>query len=136
MIQQKEITLSPRGRGLHLISGEIARSLPPLPETGIVNLFLKHTSAALALTENADPDARADMAEILDRLVPDDMTIYQHTVEGPDDMPAHAKTVMVGASLNIPITRGNLNMGTWQGVFLCEFRDNGGALDLVITVIG
>lgn len=136
MIQQKEITLSPRGRGLHLISGEIARSLPPLPETGIVNLFLKHTSAALALTENADPDARADMAEILDRLVPDDMTIYQHTVEGPDDMPAHAKTVMVGASLNIPITRGNLNMGTWQGVFLCEFRDNGGARDLVITVIG
>lgn len=110
--------------------------MPPLPETGIVNLFLKHTSAALALTENADPDARADMAEILDRLVPDDMTIYQHTVEGPDDMPAHAKTVMVGASLNIPITRGNLNMGTWQGVFLCEFRDNGGARDLVITVIG
>ncbi len=136
MILQKEIKLTPRPKGMHLITGEIMRILPPLPKTGIVNLFLKHTSAALTLTENADPDVRKDLSEILDRLAPEAAPYYLHTAEGPDDMAAHAKTVMLGATLTIPISDGYLNVGTWQGIFLCEFRDHGGPRDLVITIIG
>ncbi len=136
MILQKEIKLAPRPKGFHLITGEIARMLPELPTKGIVNLFLKHTSAALTLTENADPDVRRDLAEVLERVAPEGAPYYLHTAEGDDDMAAHAKTVMLGATLTIPVTNGYLNMGTWQGIFLCEFRDHGGPRDLVITVIG
>ncbi len=136
MILQKEIKLAPRSKGLHLITGEISRILPALPDKGIINLFLKHTSAALMLTENADPDVRKDLNEILDRVAPEGAPYYLHTAEGDDDMAAHAKTVMLGSSLTIPITDGYLNIGTWQGIFLCEFRDHGGPRDLVITIIG
>lgn len=136
MILQREIKLAPRSKGLHLITGEVSRILPALPDKGIINLFLKHTSAALMLTENADPDVRKDLKEILDRVAPEGATYYLHTAEGDDDMAAHAKTVMLGSSLTIPITDGYLNIGTWQGIFLCEFRDHGGPRDLVITIIG
>lgn len=136
MIQQQEIRLAARPKGLHLITGEIMRSVPELPQKGVMNLFLKHTSAALTMTENDDPDVREDLNDILDRIAPENAPYYRHTFEGPDDMPAHAKTVVLGTNLTIPITDGYLNIGTWQGIYLCEFRDHGGPRDLVITVIG
>lgn len=136
MIQQTQITLRPYGRGIHLVTGDIVHSLPQLPRKGILNLLIKHTSAALALNENADPDVRADLNTIFDRLVPENAPYYLHTFEGPDDMPAHAKAVIVGPSITIPITDGRLNLGTWQGIYLCEFRNHGGARSIVATVIG
>lgn len=136
MVEQKEFSLRPFPRGVHLVTGEIMRQLPQLPRKGILNLLIKHTSAALALNENADPDVRHDLNVIFDRLVPENAPYYLHTFEGPDDMPAHAKSVIVGASLSIPITSGHLNLGTWQGIYLCEFRDCGGSRKIVATVIG
>ncbi|MDE5983423.1 MAG: secondary thiamine-phosphate synthase enzyme YjbQ [Duncaniella sp.] len=136
MIEQTEITLRPYPRGIHLVTGDIMRQLPGLPRTGILNLLIKHTSAALALNENADPDVRHDLNSIFDRMVPENAPYYVHTFEGSDDMPAHAKSVIVGASLTIPITGGRLNLGTWQGVYLCEFRNHGGARHVVATIIG
>ncbi|MDE5650079.1 MAG: secondary thiamine-phosphate synthase enzyme YjbQ, partial [Duncaniella sp.] len=105
-------------------------------EKGIVNILIKHTSAALAINENADPDVRHDLNLIFDKLVPENAPYYLHTFEGLDDMPAHAKSVIVGEALTIPVTDGHLNLGTWQGVYLCEFRDHGGPRRLVATVIG
>lgn len=110
--------------------------LPPLPRVGILNLFIKHTSAALSINENADPDVRTDMKQIFDRLVRENEPYYTHTMEGPDDMPAHAKASIIGNSLTIPITNGRLNLGTWQGIYLCEFRDYGGARKIVATISG
>lgn len=136
MIEQTEITLRPYPRGIHLVTGDIMRQLSGLPRTGILNLLIKHTSAALALNENADPDVRHDLNSIFNRMVPENAPYYVHTFEGPDDMPAHAKSVIVGASLTIPITDGRLNLGTWQGIYLCEFRNHGGARHVVATVIG
>lgn len=136
MIEQTEFALAPRRRGIHLVTGDILRQLPVLPRKGLLNLLVKHTSAALALNENADPDVRHDLNEIFNRLVPESAPYYLHTLEGDDDMPAHAKSVMVGASLTIPITDGRLNLGTWQGIYLCEFRDYGGSRKIVATVIG
>lgn len=136
MIEQTEFALAPRRRGIHLVTGDILRQLPVLPGKGLLNLLVKHTSAALALNENADPDVRHDLTEIFNRLVPENAPYYLHTLEGDDDMPAHAKSVMVGASLTIPITDGRLNLGTWQGIYLCEFRDYGGSRKIVATVIG
>ena len=136
MTEQAEITLRPRRRGCWLVTDEIAASLPRLPRRGLVNLFIRHTSAALALNENADPDVRTDLAAIFDRLVPENAPFYLHTVEGPDDMPAHAKSVIVGASLTIPVTDGRLNLGTWQGIYLCEFRDHPSARRITATVMG
>jgi secondary thiamine-phosphate synthase enzyme len=136
MIQQIEATLTPKRRGVHLVTSELLKFMPKLPETGIVNILIKHTSAALALNENADPDVRADLAAIFDKMVPENAPYYLHTLEGSDDMPAHAKSVIVGASLTLPISHGRLNLGTWQGVYLCEFRDYGGARKLVLTIIG
>lgn len=136
MVEQKEFSLRPFPRGVHLVTGEIMRQLPQLPRKGILNLLIKHTSAALALNENVDPDVRHDLNVIFDRLVPENAPYYLHTFEGPDDMPAHAKSVIVGASLSIPITGGHLNLGTWQGIYLCEFRDCGGSRKIVATVIG
>lgn len=136
MISQTEFTLQRRGRGCHLITGEILRNLPDLPSTGIVNLLIKHTSAALALNENADPDVRHDLEQIFNRLVPENAPYYVHTFEGPDDMPAHAKSVIAGCSLTIPVTRGRLNLGTWQGIYLLEFRDHPSPRSIVATVIG
>lgn len=136
MIEQTEFALAPRRRGIHLVTGDILRQLPVLPRKGLLNLIVKHTSAALALNENADPDVRHDLNEIFNRLVPENAPYYLHTLEGDDDMPAHAKSVIVGASLTIPITDGRLNLGTWQGIYLCEFRDYGGSRKIVATVMG
>ena len=135
MISQVEITLTQRRRGCHLVTNEIMRQLPPLPSTGLLHLFVKHTSCGLSINENADPDVRRDMSAILDHLVPEDEPYYQHTLEGSDDMPAHAKSSLFGVSVTIPITGGCLNLGTWQGIYLCEFRDYGGARKLVATII-
>ena len=136
MWKQLEISLQPRPRGMHLITGELTRQLPPLPRVGLLHLFIKHTSAGLSLNENADPDVRRDLAAIMDRLVPERQPYYLHTLEGDDDMPAHAKCSLVGTSLTLPITGGRLNLGTWQGIYLCEFRDYGGSRRVVVTITG
>ena len=136
MIEQIEIKLSPRKRGFHLITGEISSLLPTLPKKGLLNLFIKHTSCALAINENADPDVRLDLETIFNKIVPENAPYYMHTLEGSDDMPAHAKSVIIGTSLSIPITNGRLNLGTWQGIYLCEFRNYGGARRIVATIIG
>lgn len=137
MISQVEFSLKPRTRGFHLVTDEITRHLPhPLPETGLLNLFIKHTSCALSINENADPDVRHDMEAIYNHLVREREPYYCHTFEGDDDMPAHAKSSLTGVSLSIPITHGRLNLGTWQGIYLCEFRHDGGSRRVVATIIG
>ena len=136
MVQQAEFTLTPRSRGFHLVTDEVLSHLPPLPDAGLVHLFVKHTSAGLSINENADPDVRSDMASVLDRLIREREPYYAHTLEGDDDMPAHAKSTLAGVSLTIPITAGRLNLGLWQGVYLCEFRNHGGARRIVATVVG
>ena len=136
MWSQKEIVLRPRERGIHLVTNEILQELPPLPQIGLLNLFIKHTSAALSVNENADPDVREDMEYILDRLVPDVDPNYNHTAEGPDDASSHTKTSIIGPSLTIPITRGRLNLGTWQGIYLLEFREYKSARHIIATITG
>ena len=136
MWKQIEFSLKPRTNGFHLVTGEITANLPELPRVGMLNLFIKHTSAALTINENADPDVRIDMKAIFDRLVKEREPYYLHTDEGDDDMPAHAKASIVGPSLTIPITNGRLNLGTWQGIYLCEFRDYGGPRRIVATIAG
>lgn len=134
---QKDINLKPRNRGFHLITDEILLSLPEIHtiHTGLLNLLLKHTSASLALNENADPDVRSDMELFFTELA-DSKSYYDHTSEGYDDMPAHIKSVLLGNSLTIPIKNGRLNLGIWQGIYLCEHRNNGGSRKLCITVNG
>lgn len=134
MIEQIEFRLSPKGRGCHLVTGEILKHLPVLPQRGLVNLFVKHTSCGLSINENADPDVRSDMNRIFNHLVPEQQSYYEHTLEGPDDMPAHAKSTLTGVSLTIPVTDGRLNLGRWQGIYLCEFRDYGGARSIIATI--
>ena len=135
MIQQKEFTLSAKRRGCHLVTHEIMENLPmPLPKAGMLNLFVKHTSCALTINENADPDVRSDMEKIMHHMVRENESYYDHVLEGPDDMPAHAKCSLFGVSITIPITNGHLNLGTWQGIYLCEFRDFGGARRIVATI--
>ena len=134
MILQSEIQLPEFNRGIHLITDIIAGQLKNLPETGMLNIFIKHTSAGLTVNENYDPSVREDFEVILDRLAPDNSRDYAHTIEGPDDMPAHFKSSVVGHSLMIPISNGKLNLGTWQGIYLCEFRNRGGRRKLVLTV--
>ena len=136
MVTQTEFTLRPRPRGVHLVTAEVVNNLPGLPQTGLLNLMIKHTSAALAINENADPDVREDLNAIFDKLIPERAPFYLHTFECPDDMPAHAKAVIVGPSISIPISRGRLNLGTWQGIYLCEFRNHGGPRNIVATIIG
>lgn len=136
MIQQVEITLRPHARGFHLVTEEIVRQLPPFPQTGLLNLFIQHTSAALSINENCDPDVRDDMEQIFNRLIRERESWYTHTLEGWDDMPAHAKSTMIGVSLSVPVTRGQLNLGTWQGIYLCEFRNHGSPRRIVATIIG
>ncbi|MGV8139168.1 MAG: secondary thiamine-phosphate synthase enzyme YjbQ [Mangrovibacterium sp.] len=135
MMIQIEFTLRARSRGFHLITDEIIRNLPSLPQTGILHLFIKHTSAGLTINENADPDVRTDMESIFNRLVKEREPYYIHTLEGDDDMPAHAKSTLVGTSVTIPITNHRINLGTWQGIYLCEFRHHGGNRRIVATVI-
>ena len=121
MITQKEFNIQEKRRGFHLVTNEIVRNLPSLPKVGVLHLFIKHTSAALSINENADPDVQTDLNAIFDRLVKERETYYQHTLEGDDDMPAHAKSTIIGSSLTIPITGGRLNMGIWQGIYLGLF---------------
>lgn len=136
MFTQNEFSLPPRPRGCHLITREIVSQLPKLPRTGLLHLFIKHTSAGLTLNENADPDVRQDMSAILDHVVREREPYYEHTIEGADDMPAHAKASLIGQSITVPITDGCLNLGTWQGIYLCEFRNHGGPRWVVATVAG
>jgi len=133
---QKEIQLRPHSRGFHLITQTIEAALPHLPQMGILYVHIKHTSAGLCINENADPTVRIDFESIFNRLVPEDQPYYKHTFEGSDDMPAHVKAALVGNSINIPITNHRLNLGTWQGIYLCEFRNQGGGRKLVLTVLG
>ncbi|TXB62134.1 secondary thiamine-phosphate synthase enzyme YjbQ [Phaeodactylibacter luteus] len=137
MVQQYEFSLPPLPRGYHIITDEISRRLgSSLPDRGMLHLFIKHTSAALTVNENADPDVRTDFESIFNHVVPENLPFLTHTVEGPDDMPAHIKAAMIGSSVTIPITKGRLNLGTWQGIYLCEFRNQGGSRKLVATVYG
>ena len=135
--QQQEIELAPRRRGLHPITREILRAVPGIGaiRVGLLHVFLRHTSAALMINENADPDVPVDLAMALDRLAPEDLP-YTHTCEGPDDMPAHVKAALVGVSLTVPVGDGRLLLGTWQGIFLCEHRDHGGPRRIVVTLQG
>jgi secondary thiamine-phosphate synthase enzyme len=131
------VVLTARPRGAHLVDAEILAALPELAtfEVGLAHFFLKHTSAGLTLNENADPDVRADLMDALDGLAPESRR-YRHDAEGKDDMPAHVKTALVGPSLSVPITRGKLALGTWQGIWLCEFRDAGSPRHVVVTLTG
>ena len=136
MIIQKTIKLPSFPRGYHLITSLVENELDNLPQTGLVHIFIKHTSAALSLNENADPTVRYDFESFMNKLIPENDPVYQHVVEGADDMPAHLKSSLLGASVMIPISNHRLNMGIWQGIYLCEFRNYGGARQLVITVYG
>lgn len=136
MMRQVEFTLRPQRRGMHLVTDEIVAHLPDLPDTGLLHLFLQHTSAALTLNENADPDVRSDLGAVFDHLVREREPYYTHTLEGDDDMPAHAKATLTGVSLTIPVTRRRLNLGTWQGIYLCEFRDDARGRHIVATIVG
>ena len=136
MTQQVEVNLKPMPKGFHLITGEIMRQLRQLPKTGLMNVFVKHTSCGLGTNENCDPDVREDMETIFNKLVPENRPEYMHTLEGSDDMPAHAKSVLSGVSLTIPITNGRLNLGTWQGIYFNEYRNHGGTRKLIVTIMG
>ena len=135
---QREITLPAFPRGFHLITQMIAREMPEISriDAGVLHVFIQHTSASLTLNENADPTVRDDFEAYFNRAVPEDEPYFLHTAEGPDDMPAHIKASMMGSSVSIPITKGHLNLGTWQGIYLCEHRDRGGPRRLVVTATG
>lgn len=134
MIQQTEIRLPSFRRGYHIITRYILEALPELPQTGMLNIFIHHTSAGLMINENADPTVRTDMESIFNHLVPENLPFLQHTMEGADDMPAHVKSALTGVSLTIPIAESRLKLGTWQGIFLCEFRNHGGKRRITLTV--
>ena len=134
-MEQHTITLRARSRGFHLITDEIVEHLPSLPKVGLLHVFCLHTSAGICISENADPDVRTDYEFIFNKLVPENMPGLKHTLEGPDDMPAHIKATLTGIDLTIPIRNGQLFLGTWQGIYLCEFRNRGGARRLVATVM-
>lgn len=135
---QKEISLNPKQRGFHLITDEMLKHLPEVQEieVGTIQVFIKHTSASLTINEDADPTVRDDFESHFNQMVPENAPYYQHTFEGPDDMPAHLKSSILGSSVNIPITDGKLNLGTWQGIYLCEHRNRGGSRKLVVTIQG
>ena len=134
MIQQTEITLPRKGRGYHLITDVILDQLPELPEKGMLNILIKHTSAGITINENADPSVRQDFESFMNHLVPEDKPFYVHTIEGADDMPAHLKASIIGQTITIPVTSHQLNLGTWQGIYYCEFRNHSGNRRLVLTV--
>jgi len=135
MAQQYHLKLTPQKKGFHLITDEVLEALPKLPETGLLHIFILHTSAGLAVNENADITVRHDLDKSFDLLAPENQKFYQHTVEGPDDMPAHIKSILCGSSVSIPITNGKLSLGTWQGIYLCEFRKNANSRNLVMTLL-
>jgi secondary thiamine-phosphate synthase enzyme len=134
MITQKEITLPAYKKGLHIIDREIIHALGDFPEKGLLNIFIKHTSAGLTINENADPDVQKDLLTLLERMAPEAAPFYEHTMEGPDDMPAHFKSSVFGPSLTVPVSNQRLNLGTWQSIYLCEFRNHGGPRKLVLTL--
>jgi len=138
MWSQKSIQLKARARGFHLITRDIEQAVPELAEVsvGLLHVFIQHTSASLTINENADPTVRSDFEEVFSRLVPENQPYYQHNDEGPDDLPAHIKSSLLGPSLTIPVTDGRLALGTWQGIYLCEHRDYGGSRRVVLTLQG
>ena len=136
MLRQTEFTLRPRRRGFHAVTEEIEANLAPLPAAGLLHLFLKHTSAGLTLNENADPDVRTDLEAIFDRLVREREAYYLHTCEGDDDMPAHSKSTLDGTTLTLHVSNGRINLGTWQGIYLCEFRNRAAGRRIVATILG
>ncbi len=138
MIIQKEIILKPKQRGFYLITDEIVSQLNDLDKfcSGLAHIFIKHTSASLTINENVDPTVRTDMESFFNKIVPENATYFEHTLEGTDDMTSHLKNSILGSSITVPITNGKLNLGTWQGIYLCEHRNYGGARKIVVTVIG
>lgn len=135
---QKEFTLRSRNKGFHLVTDEILLNIPEIIKIkiGLINILLKHTSASLTLNENADPDVRTDMKYYFDEIVPENKKYFEHTSEGSDDMPAHIKSSLLGNSITLPITNGKLNLGTWQGIYLCEHRNYGGSRKVCVTING
>jgi len=135
---QKEISLKPKRRGIHIVTGEVLDNIPEIKniKTGLMHILIKHTSASITLNENYDPDVRSDMEKYFDKTVKENEPYYIHNSEGTDDMPAHIKTVLIGTSISIPVTNGKLNLGTWQGIYLCEHRNHGGSRKIVITIYG
>jgi secondary thiamine-phosphate synthase enzyme len=135
---QREARLEPRPRGFHLVTDEVVDAIPELGriEVGMANVFIRHTSASLTLNENASPAVRRDFRSWFDRAVPEEALYWTHTLEGPDDMPAHLKSSLLGPSVTVPVSGGRLALGTWQGIYLCEHRDSGGVLELVVTAWG
>jgi secondary thiamine-phosphate synthase enzyme len=135
---QKQIHLKPRARGFHLVTDEIISQIPELRDVkiGLLQIFIKHTSASLTINENADPTVRQDFESYFNRAVPENQAYYRHTDEGADDMPAHLKASMLGCSLTIPVSNHRLNMGIWQGIYLCEHRNHGGSRSLLLTLHG
>ena len=135
---QKQIALKPKSRGFHLVTSEIEDQFPEIGEIqqGIFQAFIKHTSAGLTINENADPTVRDDFESHINKMVPENQPYYRHTFEGSDDMPAHIKASLMGTSVQIPVTNGRLNLGTWQGIYLCEHRNYGGSRKLVLTLMG
>ncbi|MBZ9731223.1 secondary thiamine-phosphate synthase enzyme YjbQ [Salegentibacter sp. JZCK2] len=135
---QKEIKLKARSRGFHIVTDEVESQLPELKEinSGMLNVFIKHTSAGITINENADPTVREDFESHFNEMVPENMPYYKHTLEGSDDMPAHIKASLLGNSLQIPVTNGKLNLGTWQGIYLAEHRNNAGSRKLVLSLYG
>lgn len=135
MVEHQSITLPRYSRGFHLITRDIMEAIGTLPENGILQVFIQHTSAGICINENADSTVLEDFKMVFDRLVPEVGLPYTHTVEGLDDMPAHIKSVMSGSHVSIPIVQGRLALGTWQGIYLCEFRNNGGRRNLIVSII-
>ena len=135
---QRRVELAPRPRGFHLVGDEISRAVPELASirVGMAHLFIQHTSASLCVNENADPAVRDDLERHFSLLAPENAPHYRHTAEGPDDMPAHIKAALIGTSLSIPVTNGRFNLGTWQGIYLCEHRDHAGARRVIVTIEG
>ena len=135
---QKEISLNPRPRGFHLITNEILQKIQEIGDIsiGTMEIFIKHTSASLTINEDADPTVRDDFESHFNQIVPENAPYYKHTIEGPDDMPSHLKSSILGSSVTIPITNGTLNLGTWQGIYLCEHRNHGSSRNIVLTLTG
>ena len=135
---QKEISLDSSSRGFHLITEEVVSQLPELNKikTGLMHILIKHTSASITLNENYDPDVRSDMEKYFSKTIKENEPWYDHNSEGPDDMPAHIKSTLIGNSLTIPITNGHLNLGTWQGIYLCEHCNNGDSRKIIVTIFG
>ncbi len=135
MVEQIEFILKPYKRGFHLITNDILDNLPSLPKLGLLHLFVKHTSCAISINENFDSNVRKDLEQVYNRLIKENEPYYTHIEEGDDDLPSHCKSTLTGVSLSIPIKNARLNLGTWQGIYLCEFRNHGGARHLVATII-